>query len=89
MSGESTRRPVVVVTGKSTCRLVMCGTSAMNAVILPILTGESSTVRAMMKTDTARGRKFGFWSWSSKDGYRSQGSDEESEEGGEMHVGYC
>ena len=91
MSGESTSRLVVVVTGESTCRSVFVvtgeSTSAMGAEA--IVMRKTSAVRAMMKTDTARWREFVFFGWSSKDGYRSQGSDEKSEEGGEMHAGYC
>ena len=40
-------------------------------------------------TDTAGWREFVFFGWSSKDGCRSQGGDEEGEEGREMHAGYC
>lgn len=78
-----------MMSGESTCRLgfvVMRKSRAMRAVITVVR--ESSTVRAI-KTDTAGWRNFGFFGWSSKDGYWSQGGDEEGEEGREMHAGCC
>ena len=56
--------------------------------VVTIVMWESSAVRTV-ETDTAGWRKFVFVGWSSKDGYRSQGSDAEGEEGREMHAGCC
>lgn len=62
-----------------------------------IAVGHTSAVRAVVEGDTAGWRAVRatwvgaciLWGWSSEDGYRSQCSDEESEEGGEMHAGDC
>lgn len=82
MSGESTRRPVMMF-GESTCGFGGWQSSAMRAAVVTLR--ESSAVRAVSPTDTAGWRESVFFGWSSKDGYRSQGSDEEGEKGREMH----
>lgn len=85
---------VLVVSGVSFCVLVvtrMRESSTVRAVSPMIITWESSAVRTM-ETDTAGWRELGSVGWtlrSSKDGYRSQGSEEDGEEGREMHAGYC
>lgn len=61
-----------------------------------IAVGHTSAVRAVVEGDTAGWRAVRatwvgaciLWGWSSEDGYRSQGGDEEGgEEGREMHAG--
>lgn len=99
-SGENACGPVSVVTvkGERSCWFGSVVTvKGERACWLLTVMREARSVRAV-EADTAGWRAgratwrrtLGYFGWSSEDGYRSQGGDEEGEDAGEMHAGcFC